>query len=309
MMKTPLEHMVAYHNVEKMGRLLGEDESCRVLTDKPVTDLAGKTVWTFTGMGRPRKYLLASVFQIEKVGKTGDSRLRNFVAGPGHCFQPPVALDELDWFGALLVKVGRFRFGLQVLNDPEITHHLETLRRDGCRRSVSGSDARSSACPTDVRISSPDTIASGSGSKSIKVITIRQPWVDHIFYGAKWCENRPWKTEYRGPLYVHSAANWANGVRRCSPGPGTTSAIVGCVQLVDVIDLAIAGLEGVKEAARCYGLILDSVSLEHVKGSQCWIITQPKLLQKAIPHKGNQKIWNGSASPGHLELVGVGSPE
>ena len=32
-----------------MGRLLVEDESCRVLTNKPVKDLTGKTVWTFIG--------------------------------------------------------------------------------------------------------------------------------------------------------------------------------------------------------------------------------------------------------------------
>jgi hypothetical protein len=308
MMKVPLDHMVAYHNIEKMGRLLVEGESCRVFTNKPVKDLIGKTVWTFTGAGRPRKYSLASVFEIEKVGETGDSGLRNFVAGPGHCFQPPLTLNDLDWFGALLKKVGRFRFGLQALDDPELARHLEELRREACTRPVDGPHVRSPALPTDVGIASPEAIASGNGSKLIKVITIRQPWVDHIFYGAKWCENRAWKTGYRGPLYVHSAANWASGVRRCSPGPGTTSAIVGCVQLVDVIDLTVAGLEGVKAAARRYGLRLDSVSLEHVEGSQCWIITQPRLLQKAIPQKGNQKIWNWSASPGQLELVSTGAP-
>lgn len=301
-MKGPLDHMVAYHNIEKMGRLLVEDESCRVFTNKPVKDLIGKTVWTFTGTGRPRKYSLASVFEIEKVGKTGDSGFRNFVAGPGHWFQPPLTLDDLDWFSALLKKVGRFSFGLQVLDDPELVFRLEELRQNSCTRFVSEPDACSPVLASDMGI------ASGNGSKLIKVITVRQPWVDHIFYGVKWCENRTWKTEYRGPLYVHSAANWASGMRRCSPGPGTTSAIVGCVQLVDVIDLTVAGLEGVKAAARRYGLRLDSISLEHVKGSQCWIITQPRLLQDAIPQKGNQKIWNWSASPGQLEWVSVGAP-
>lgn len=152
----------------------------------------------------------------------------------------------------------------------------------------------------------PEAIALGNGAKLIKVITIRQPWVDHIFCGAKWCENRSWQTEYRGPLYIHSATSWASGVRRCSPGPGTTSAIVGCVQLVDVIDLTVAGLEGVGAGARRYGLRLDYVSLEHARGSQCWIISQPRLLQNAILQKGNQKIWNWSASPGQVELVSVG---
>jgi hypothetical protein len=289
--------MVAYHNIEKMGRLPVEDESCCVFTNKPVKDLIGKTVWTFTGTGRPRKYSLASVFEIEEVGKSGRSGFRNVVAGPGHCFQPPLALNDLDWFGALLKKVGRFGFGLQVLDDPELVRHLEELGREACARPVGSPYVRSPALQADA----------GNGSKLNKVITIRQPWVDHIFYGAKWCENRSWKTEYRGPLYVHSAASWASGVRRYSPGSGTTSAIVGCVQLVDVIDLTVVGLEGVKAVARRYGLRLDSVSLEHVKGSQCWIVTQPRLLQKAIPQKGNQKIWNWSASPGQLEWVSAGA--
>ena len=95
-MEVPLGHMVVYHNIEKMGRLLVEDEACRVFTNKPVKDLIGKTVWTFTGTGWPRKYSRASVFEIEKVGETGKSGFRNFVAGPGHCSQPPLALNDLD---------------------------------------------------------------------------------------------------------------------------------------------------------------------------------------------------------------------
>ncbi len=194
-MKTPFKHMVAYHNVEKMGRLLVEDGSCRVFTNKPVKDLIGKTVWTFTGAGRPRKYLLASVFQIEKVGETGDSGLRNFVAGPGHCFQPALMLNDLDWFSAILKKVGRFSFGLQVLDDPELTRRLEELRQNGRTRPVSEPDAHSPALASDVGVALPEAITSGNESKLVKVITVRQPWVDHIFYGAKWCENRAWKTE------------------------------------------------------------------------------------------------------------------
>lgn len=131
-MKVPVGHMVACQNIEKMGRLPVEDEACRVFANKPVKDLIGKTVWTFTGTGRPRKYSGASVFEREEVGKTGKSGFPNFVAGPGHCFQPPLALNDLDWFGAFLKKVGRFGFGLQVLHDPQMAHHLEELGREAC---------------------------------------------------------------------------------------------------------------------------------------------------------------------------------
>ena len=38
----------------------------------------------------------------------------------------------------------------------------------------------------------------------MKVITIKQPWASLIAYGYKRYEFRSWKTNYRGPIYIHA---------------------------------------------------------------------------------------------------------
>jgi hypothetical protein len=38
------------------------------------------------------------------------------------------------------------------------------------------------------------------------VLTIRQPWCWAITHAGKTVENRSWKTEYRGPLWLHAGA-------------------------------------------------------------------------------------------------------
>lgn len=39
----------------------------------------------------------------------------------------------------------------------------------------------------------------------MKVISIREPWASLIVHGYKEYEFRTWKTNYRGPLYIHAS--------------------------------------------------------------------------------------------------------
>ena len=38
----------------------------------------------------------------------------------------------------------------------------------------------------------------------VKVVSIRQPWASFIAHGIKDIENRTWRTNYRGPIYIHA---------------------------------------------------------------------------------------------------------
>ena len=38
-----------------------------------------------------------------------------------------------------------------------------------------------------------------------KVLSIRQPFADFILAGTKWVENRTWRTQHRGPLWIHAS--------------------------------------------------------------------------------------------------------
>ena len=39
----------------------------------------------------------------------------------------------------------------------------------------------------------------------MKVISIRQPWASLIVNGYKEYEFRSWKTNFRGPIYIHAS--------------------------------------------------------------------------------------------------------
>jgi len=42
----------------------------------------------------------------------------------------------------------------------------------------------------------------------MKALSIKQPWAYMIVLGHKPVENRNWKTDYRGPLYIHASKTW-----------------------------------------------------------------------------------------------------
>ncbi|MBO4633255.1 MAG: ASCH domain-containing protein [Lentisphaeria bacterium] len=44
--------------------------------------------------------------------------------------------------------------------------------------------------------------------KTIKVLSVRQPWAWLICAGYKDVENRSWKTNYRGRLYIHAGKSF-----------------------------------------------------------------------------------------------------
>jgi hypothetical protein len=45
-------------------------------------------------------------------------------------------------------------------------------------------------------------------TETIKVLSVRQPWAYLICAGFKNIENRTWKTDYRGRLYIHAGKSF-----------------------------------------------------------------------------------------------------
>lgn len=43
-------------------------------------------------------------------------------------------------------------------------------------------------------------------NKPIKALSIKQPWAELIIDGIKDVENRSWRTNYRGKVYIHASA-------------------------------------------------------------------------------------------------------
>ena len=72
---------------------------------------------------------------------------------------------------------------------------------------------------------------------AVKALTIRQPWAELILRGRKPYELRSWKTNYRGPLVIHSAMKVDSDDARqlgLNPEMLTTGCFVGIAVLSDV---------------------------------------------------------------------------
>jgi activating signal cointegrator 1 len=144
-------------------------------------------------------------------------------------------------------------------------------------------------------------------SQTINVLSIRQPHADNIIFGDKWCENRTWKTRYRGPLFIH-ASRWDGSSAQPTPGSGVIGAIIGKADLVDVVDLDAPGasLSTLKKAATKHGLPTKAASMEHVCGPVCFLLTNPMALVQPIPCGGKLNIWKKEVDPALLQF---GQPE
>jgi hypothetical protein len=113
----------------------------------------------------------------------------------------------------------------------------------------------------------------------VKAISIRQPWAWGILHAGKDIENRSWEWNYRGPFAIHAPATldpfdhrWPRGVARPDPKTLTLRAIVGVVDIVDVVQ--------------------RSSSPWWLRGQLGWVLANPRPLPRPIPYKlGNSAVW------------------
>ncbi len=123
-----MRHFIAYHNTEKMGCPLHVGEPLRLLTNKPVNHLLQNTVWFVTGEGvGARQYSLGSVFRVAEVGEAGEDGFKRFASGPGHVFEPPILIKDMDWFPEVLRATGHFGLGVQEVKVEAVIAGLSLL--------------------------------------------------------------------------------------------------------------------------------------------------------------------------------------
>lgn len=159
----------------------------------------------------------------------------------------------------------------------------------------------------------------------MKVLSVQQPHADLILFGGKWCENRSWKTNYRGELFIHASrmdrsalqAMRSTGVDPVAESPGKcrTGAIIGsvvleeCAPVEDVEDVETmidkkTKLADVPDRLRELFKLLkraDKHSWQYVAGEWCWILSDPQPIEP-IPCKGKLGIWTASVES---EVVAV----
>ncbi len=77
----------------------------------------------------------------------------------------------------------------------------------------------------------------------MKALSVRQPYAWAIIHGGKDVENRPWHSDFRGPLLIHAGLYWhAVGSEELSRRMGIAvptelplGGIVGIVEIVDCV--------------------------------------------------------------------------
>ncbi|RIK82528.1 MAG: hypothetical protein DCC67_07060 [Planctomycetota bacterium] len=128
------KHFVAYHNTEGMGRPLSDGDPFRVLTNKAVTSLQEAVVWMIVGEGKnPRRFSLGSMFRVTETGDAAEEGFKHFAAGRGHAFNPPLPLNELEWFDDFKRAMNGFQFGIQPLSSEQHVAALVALaEKAGC---------------------------------------------------------------------------------------------------------------------------------------------------------------------------------
>lgn len=111
-----------------------------------------------------------------------------------------------------------------------------------------------------------------------RVLTLKQPWATLVMDGHKPIENRGWKVNYRGDLWIHAGVGVdQEGLEDALSGPLVAGrelprgVVLGRVRLVDMVQ--------------------DADSPWAIPGQWHWVMADPRPLETPIPAAGMPGLW------------------
>lgn len=130
-------------------------------------------------------------------------------------------------------------------------------------------------------------------TRTLKALSIWQPWASLIARGVKRHETRHWSTPYRGPIAIHAAktldlAGAPDQLCRSALGlMWAQDAPLGAV-------IAIAELTAVERAEDIEGKLTraDREAGNYAPGRFAWRLTNVRALVEPIPLSGRQGLYN-----------------
>ena len=147
-------------------------------------------------------------------------------------------------------------------------------------------------------------------SKTIKAITLWQPWASLVAVGAKKIETRSWGTKYRGPLAIHAAKLWNQELESYLSSWEFQTGLAPLVgKPLDLLKYTWSGVEA-EQLPR--GVIVaicnltdciptDNLTLEQIgtdfpfgnwaRGRFAWMLADVRPLTTPISAKGKQGLW------------------
>lgn len=147
----------------------------------------------------------------------------------------------------------------------------------------------------------------------MKALSIKQPWASLIAHGIKDIENRTWKTNFRGRIFIHASAKEAGRIAKLINGPQLDflmsrskfshldtslikSAIIGEVDIIDCVinhpsiwaeQTDIPSLGDVLDDVKFLGKAIPPNPLIYN-----WVLANPVLYDKPILNvKGKLSFW------------------
>lgn len=128
-----MEYFIAYHSAQRMGYDYGSPGSLTFLSKKLglLKKAIGNTVWVVQGTpdGKKTAYTLCGVYIAESIAPQRPSSNIYVISGTqGMDFVPPVPLNRLSWFPALLRSQNNFSLGFNRLNEESAVLALSALQ-------------------------------------------------------------------------------------------------------------------------------------------------------------------------------------
>lgn len=120
----------------------------------------------------------------------------------------------------------------------------------------------------------------------MKAISVQQPWAELILQGRRTLELRTYAPRYRGPLAIHAAQKvkaTASALYGLNPAELPRGAVLGVVDLVDVIELTEESYEATRGEHLCPG--------PWEPGFVGWRLARPRRLAQPVSLPGRQGLF------------------
>ena len=128
-----MDHFIAYHSTERMGREYQAGERLQFLSKKIglLRKAVGNTVWVVQGSrnGKRTDYTLHGAYLADSVAREVPSSDTYVIRGTRVIqFVPPLELNGASWLPSLLASQKNFSLGFNRLSDDSVLHGLVALQ-------------------------------------------------------------------------------------------------------------------------------------------------------------------------------------
>ena len=148
--------------------------------------------------------------------------------------------------------------------------------------------------------------------RTMKAITLTQPWATLVAIGAKRIETRSWRTPYRGSLAIHAAKgypSWAKetcftepfasvldaaGIYKQAMPRGIVLATCRLIACVPTRDLHLGRIVECDPSARCEPFPITEQELafgDYSPGRWAWLLADVIAFPIPIPARGALSLW------------------